>query len=682
MSFLIGVEGLYLEGGSTMSVQFGRWNLDGKPMDRDYLEKVKASISPYGPDDCGSYSKINISILYHAFHITKESRRETQPHVTSSGAILTWDGRLDNRTDLIRRLGDVLTIGSTDAEIVAAAYECWRSDSFGMLIGDWALSVWDPNSRSLILAKDPIGTRHIYYSFDNNQVTWSTILDPLVLFADCSFALNEEYIAGWFSFFPATHLTPYVGIYSVPPSSSVLIRPGTQTVGKYWDFDPSMRIRYRTDAEYEEHWRAVFGESVQRRLRSCRPVLAELSGGMDSSSIVCMADTIIARGAAETPRLDTVSYYNDSEPNWNERPYFTKVEEKRGRNGCHIDVASHEQKRLRSNDAHFAATPSSGSRRPSETEKQFIACVSSQGNRVVLSGIGGDEAMGGVPTPTPELEDLLARAQFRTLAHQLKTWALNKRRPWFQLFFEAVRGFLPPALIGMPEHKRSVPWLNPDFVERNRVALQGYERRVKLFGPLPSFQENLRVLDVLRRRLACAAIPEPPYEWCYPYLDRSLLEFIYAIPREQIVRPGQRRSLMRRALVGIVPDELLDRKRKAFVCRSPRTAISTEWTSLVEISHRMVSCSLGLVDSETFSAALNMARQGKNVAMVSLMRTMSVEFWLRRLRERKLLDSATTKRSRQPTTPPEQEHEAGNTGHKRPAEGLQSSFLRAKIPGS
>ena len=59
---------------------------------------------------------------------------------------------------------------------------------------------------------------------------------------------------------------------------------------------------------------------------------------MDSSSIVCMADTIIARGAAETPRLDTISYYDDSEPNWNERPYFTKVEEKRGRTGCHIDV--------------------------------------------------------------------------------------------------------------------------------------------------------------------------------------------------------------------------------------------------------------------------------------------------------------------------------------------------------
>ncbi len=61
-----------------MSVQFGRWNFDGKPVDRDYLEKAKASIAPYGPDDSGSYSKGNITIVYRTFHTTKESRREAQ----------------------------------------------------------------------------------------------------------------------------------------------------------------------------------------------------------------------------------------------------------------------------------------------------------------------------------------------------------------------------------------------------------------------------------------------------------------------------------------------------------------------------------------------------------------------------------------------------------------------------
>jgi asparagine synthase (glutamine-hydrolysing) len=632
---LIGAERASLEKkGSSMSVQFGRWNFDGKPVDRDYLEKAKASIAPYGPDDAGSYSNGNISILYRAFHTTKESRRETQPHVTASGAILTWDGRLDNRADLIRHLRDIVTAASTDVAIVAAAYEYWGSDCFAMLIGDWALSLWDLHTRSLTLAKDPMGTRHLYYSFDNDQVTWSTILDPLVLLAGKTFALCEEYIAGWFSFFPAAHLTPYVGIHSVPPSSSVLLRPGKHSVRKYWDFDPDKRIRYRTDAQYEEHFRAVFAEAVRRRLRSDSPILAELSGGMDSSSIVCMADTIISRGTAETPRLDTISYYNDSEPNWNERPYFTKVEEKRGRTGCHIDAAAEQKAGLESNSERFAVAPGTGG----HADERFVECLTSCGSRVVLSGIGGDEVTGGVPTPAPELEDLLARGHFRRLAHQLKVWALNKRKPWFHLFFEAARGFFPPALLGVPKYKRPAPWLNPAFVKRNRAALHSYESRLKLFGPLPTFQENISTLDVLRRQLTCSSLSsEPTYEKRYAYLDRGMLEFLYAIPREQLVRPGQRRSLMRRALVGIVPDELLNRKRKAYVARAPLAAISIEWLTLVDLTQHMVCGSLGVVDPQGFSEALREARKGHEVPTALLFRTFAVETWMRSVRNREIM---------------------------------------------
>jgi len=221
-----------------MSVQFGRWNYDGRPVDPDYLEKAKAVLSPYGPDDCGSYRKSGICIRHLAFHTTKESRRERQPQICPFGAVLTWDGRLDNREELINRFREVLTADSTDVSIVAAAYEAWGTNCFAKLIGDWAVSIWNPNDRSLILAKDFVGTRHLYYSIDEDQVTWSTILDPLILLAERTFALEEEYIAGWLGFFPATHLTPYVGIHSVPPCCSVLIRAGAHTVRKYWDFEP------------------------------------------------------------------------------------------------------------------------------------------------------------------------------------------------------------------------------------------------------------------------------------------------------------------------------------------------------------------------------------------------------------------------------------------------------------
>ena len=614
-----------------MSMQFGRWNYDSAPCAPGYLEKASQLLAPYGPDGGDSYSGPGVDIVYRGFHTTKESRREKQPHAAPCGAVITWDGRLDNREELIRQLRGDLSIESTDVAIVAAAYEKWGTGCFGKLMGDWALAIWNPRNQSLILAKDFVGTRHLYYAIEKDQVTWSSILDPLVLLAGRAFTLEEEYIAGWFSFFPATHLTPYAAIHSVPPSSYVRIEQGRQTTTQYWDFDSDQNIRHTSDTEYEEHFRSVFAEAVRRRLRSDTPILAELSGGMDSSSIVCMADTIVACGAAETPRLDTVSYFDESEPNWNECPFFTRVEEKRGQAGCHIDVGSQEGFKFEFENERFAPTPHA-SRRLNKAAKQFSARLTSRGNRVVLSGIGGDEVMGGVPTPTPELANLMARAQLKTLAHQLKVWALNKRKPWFHLLFQAVRRFSPSALAGVEKDGRPPAWLRANFIRRYETVLTGYETRLRLFGPLPSYQENIATLNVLRRQLACTALPSAPtFEKRYPYLDRNLLEFIYTIPREQLVRPGQRRSLMRRALVGIVPNELLNRPRKAYVARSPMASISTEWDSLAEISRHMVSSSLGIVDANAFYETLRMAQDGREVPMVSLIRSFVLEAWLRNL---------------------------------------------------
>ncbi len=642
-----------------MSVQFGRWNFEGQPPAPDYIEKVSATLAPYGPDSNESYAKGGINILYRAFHTTKESHREKQPHISSSGAVITWDGRLDNRADLISEMRDSSTVNSTDVAIVAAAYEKWGGNCLGKLIGDWALSIWNPRERSVLLAKDPIGTKHFYYSFDEKQLTWSTILDPLVLFSGKTFDICEEYIAGWFLFFPATHLTPYVGIHSVPPSSSVLFRPGKQTIGKYWDFDPSKLVRYKTDGEYEEHFRSVFGTAVQRRLRSDRPVLAELSGGMDSSSIVCMADTVIGRGAAECPGLDTISWFDDSydqvEPDSNELHWISKVEEKRKSTGFHINLAALEREEGSSqkplefefDNDNLAVTPSANNTRRSAFLDQYIACMRLHNLRVTLSGIGGDEATGGgVPTPVPEFQNLLTRARFFALARQSNAWAAKMRKAQLLLLWKTIRAFLPRRLVRAPQNMHFIHSFYSSFVRRNRTALYGYPTRTKLFGPLPSFQDNVTKLEADRRYLIhCRLSSEPLREVRYPYFDRTLLEFIYAVPREQIVRVGQRRSLMKRALVGIVPDELLSRKRKVFVPKEHRKEPSTLRPSSLEIGQSIVGSALGIIDADRLLALLQETDGDDEISMRSLMRTVRLEFWLRHLRIQEVLTvSTSTKR--------------------------------------
>jgi asparagine synthase (glutamine-hydrolysing) len=622
-----------------MSIQFGRCNFDGKSVDPADLDRVRPVLAPYGPDGEGRICRDNQGILYRAFDTTKESRREIQPHISAS--VLTWDGRLDNREELIHLLADEVESTSTDLEIVAKSYERWGTDSFAKLIGDWALSIWNPRDQSLLLAKDFLGTRQLYYSIEQDEVTWCTILEPLVLCAGHSFKLEEEYVAGWLSFFPSPHLTPYVGIHAVPPSSFVRLTKGEHTIRKYWDFNPAARIIYRQDSQYEEHFRIAFMKSIRRRLRSDSPIVAELSGGMDSSSIVCVADDMMARGLAETPRLDTISYYDDSDPNWNERPYFSIVEAKRGRTGCHVDASSEESFPSQFESASSIASPTSFGT-SGDVDRAYASYRMSQGNRVLLSGTGGDEVAGGVPTPFPELQDLLVELRFGALAHQLKLWALEKRQPWFWLLRDVIGQLLPCRIGGNAWEKVPEAGLRPSFAKRHRAVLSGYESRTKLLGPLPSFQANISALDMLRRQLGCSALAlSPPCETRFPFLDRNLVEFLYSIPREQLVRPGQRRSLLRRALVGIVPDEILNRRRKAYVSRFMTGPIGP-WIGSIERGEPLLTALFHMVDAEAFCELLKGVIRYQQVPNVILRRIFYVELWLRAVSKRGILATASS----------------------------------------
>ena len=136
-----------------MSAQFGICNFESGPRSGEYLNMVRPVLVPYGPDSEGSFCQDNFGILYRALYTTQEARREMQPYICPSGAVITWDGRLDNRDELAHVLRPEISRASTAVEIVAAGFERFGTRLFARLVGDWALSIWDARTRSLILAK-------------------------------------------------------------------------------------------------------------------------------------------------------------------------------------------------------------------------------------------------------------------------------------------------------------------------------------------------------------------------------------------------------------------------------------------------------------------------------------------------------------------------------------------------
>jgi asparagine synthase (glutamine-hydrolysing) len=623
-----------------MSVQGGIWNFDGQPVDPKLPENLSESLRQQGPDGESIYVKDSVGLLYRPLHTTAESRQEKQPYTSRRGFIVTWDGRLDNREVLIADLRGDLDDSPTDVAIFAAAFDRWDSACFRRIIGDWAVSIWKPEQRELVFAVDYMAIRHIFYYLKNDRIWWATDLSPLVLLSGDKFHIDDDYIAGYFAHDPDAHLTPYREIREVPPGQFVRIRKGGASVERYWRFSPKSRIRYKTDAEYEEHFRHAFRQSVRRRLRSDSPVLAELSGGLDSSSIVCMADDIKSQEGVQTPRLDTLSYYDKTEPSGDDWIYFQKIEEKRGRVGIHIDGSTLGSSPASLECSEFCPLPGAlGVWQKLGEERADV--VRDGGYRAVLSGIGGDEFLGGVPDPRALLADLIVQCKFVSLAQQLMAWSLVKRRPLIQLLWQSAIGVLPASLGQYVVKEAKVePWIRKDFAKRTRLAVRQLDVDEHFGLWLPTRRSYIGGVQLMACKLAKFIPPVSALEEArYPYLDQNLIEFILSIPASQLLRPGERRSLMRRSLAGIVPQEILSRRTKQVGARGPVKVLEKHWNELQSVYQTPLSSTLGYVDEAQLLKTICDAHAGKIVPLARVLWTISLEYWLRDLATRGLLDT-------------------------------------------
>jgi asparagine synthase (glutamine-hydrolysing) len=196
--------------------------------------------------------------------------------------------------------------------------------------------------------------------------------------------LDEQYVAGLLMFAGCPNRTPYKGIHSVPPGHAVCVSPTETATRPFWPLPIGDAIRYRSEHRYEEQLRALFREAVAVRLQTDSPVLAELSGGLDSSSVVCMASHLMRTGAVCAPSLAGVSYL------WRnslDEPFIRDVESFCGIEGVHIST----------HDVPLIAETQAGNAMPETFEPlrtQVVAEAGRLGAKVVLTGINGDLMMG------------------------------------------------------------------------------------------------------------------------------------------------------------------------------------------------------------------------------------------------------------------------------------------------
>lgn len=612
-----------------MSGIAGIYSRTGANIPAAAAEALSRGLEQLGPDGDSRISVGDLHFIFRPFNTSTPSE-VLAPHQDRDGFILAFAGRLDNLEACRDALGWTPEEKKSACEIIVSLYRRYGIRGFARMVGDFALSLWDPLQEALILATDSLGRHPIYFHTSLTFAIWSCNSRSILAAAGLPLRFDEEYLADYLvNRIPAR--SPYKGIDILTGGKALVITADRTKVEEYWSLDSRSEIRYSSDLEYEEHFRHLLYQAVQCRLPLQSEVFCELSGGVDSSSIVCAGTSILEKQGKD--RLHTVSYIYDQCPSSDETAFINVVEQYLGKAGIHI----HEEEcpllsKLQdipptdfpTNQLGFLAIFNRLSRE-----------MSARGARVLLNGIGGDQLFWSEPPSFLQLADLLAQRKFLELHKQARASTRFLGWPYPMLLW---KGIFRPWLRGHIFEDEKSPvgaWFSPEFVRRSAMKERVWGRKRAQSSSLPSRSAQCGLIRRTMRPFALEmAVTSPYVEARHPYLDRRMVEFALAIPLDQKIRLPETRSVVRRALKGIVPDTVRLRANKAGPTEAIYRAIAREWQALSGMCRKLRTAEYGLVDPVRLREALHRSRHGCDAEhSVQLFSTIALELWFRSLEQ-------------------------------------------------
>ena len=556
-----------------MSGIVGIYFLDGRPVNRAELQGMVDILAHRGPDGAGMWHKGPVGLGHRMLHTTPESLHETLPWANrTDDLVITADARIDNREELMAVLGysGVEANEIADSQLILAAYEKWGEDCPGKLLGDFAFAIWDRRKQLLFCARDHIGVKPFYYYHSPGQgFIFASEIKAILTQPEVPRQLNENRVADFLALeLEDKSTTFYYDIYRLPPGHILTVGQGGIKLKSYWSLDPCRELRLSSDDEYAAAFGDIFTEAVRCRLRSAFPVGSHLSGGLDSSSIVCVARQLLSSSGAQP--LHTFSLIFEDFPQCDERPFINAVLAPGG-------VEPH-------------LLPADGFNPLGEIEKmlwhideplwapdlsmdwEINRAANRQGVRVLFSGSNGDAI---VSYGFEYLIELLRRGRLLALLQEavsvarrtnLGLWEILKTHVLLPLTPEPLRQVLRRV-------KHGPGIIHPDLARR--TGLHKRSQALKLTPPrlaLPSRIPHWRILmsgfESLGLELYNMAAAAFAVEMRFPYYDRRLMEFCLALPPEQKLNQGWNRIIVRRGLAHCLPEKVRWREWKTLLMPS------------------------------------------------------------------------------------------------------------------
>jgi len=592
-----------------MSAIIGIYDRLGNPEIIEQGEAMMRSLARFPADGEQTWrERPGVFLGCRAQWITPESVGERNPlHDPERGLAVVADAILDNRDELC----DLLRIGAgrrnalTDPELLLLAYDAWGAAMAERLVGDFAFAIWDERRRKLYAARDFSGARTLYYTRDpaTGAIWISTIMKPLLGLPHLSGALNRQWIAEFLAIPYTTdaidaRLTVYEGIGQIPPAHCLEAdAEGRLTLRAYCGIEvPRERLKLKSDAEYEEAFRAVLGQAVKARLRARRNIGAHLSGGLDSGTVASFAARELrARGKP----LHTFSYVPVADfEDWTPR---TRIADERAYIGA---IVGHVGNIV----PNYCDFPDSSPYsvidewldvmempykfyENSYWMKGICELAAERDIAVILNGQRGNWTISWGP-PLDYQAELLKRLRLVRFCRELNGYArrmgTSRKRVMRSVWRKAVghgAGSSPKRALANPlllQETGAIERIRQHDMAADGNVSDAYRARKRIFRQTTIWnltgtcETKLSLRHALRFR--------------DPTNDLRVVRFCLSLPEEQCVRDGVGRSLIRRATRGYLPDIVrLNHKVRGIQGADGVHRMRTAWPMFIREAQEMLT---------------------------------------------------------------------------------------------
>ncbi|RWA83816.1 lasso peptide isopeptide bond-forming cyclase [Mesorhizobium sp.] len=547
---------------------------DGRPAAAADIQQMLARMRHRGRDG-GSWWTDRSVALGHAWLDTTGEDGPGPLTMAGGKLAVTADCRLDNRDELLARLG-IRDPTAADAMLLMRAYLKWGEACPTYLQGDFAFAIWDAERRALFCARDHFGIKPFCYHAGARRFAFASEIGPLLVLEGVNTRISEHQISGFLAGLPDDpQSTHYAEIFRLPARHTLTVTDNQVTLRQYWHIEPSPEP-LRSDAA--EEFRHLFYRSVQNRMRGTPAIGAMLSGGLDSSSIACVAG--LQAAAARKPELKTFSLVFEKGSPMDEKRFIDAVLGHHRLDSTMISIGNYApfaefERILEEQEGTFLAPGLSLTRSIYRTAK-------TKGVKVLLDGHGGDEV---VSHGHGLLHELAKAGRWLALWRELHSAANIYGEGMPSLYFRFLTVYGPAwriarmramakRFLGKLRHRpfqapRSA-WaglVNPELARRTDLA-----ERFHRAGYMPA---NVSASEALTHRwlLSTGLVPHAfevldkaaanfGIEPRYPFWDKPLVEFCLALPGEEKLKDGFGRLVLRRAMQGILPPAVQWRRDK------------------------------------------------------------------------------------------------------------------------